>query len=158
MKKRKLFQLQKKKLFFTVHGDERRKLFFSMYVHVELIIFYFVFVLVLSCLVKFYLFLCCIIVPFLYYLFIYNKLFVTNIDIYKMSIPFRESPIVEDIVVWITLLFEFCYFVFWLFCLVVFTSINCKNVYSSSKPVNIQNTFYYLFYYVLLFCLHENTV
>ena len=82
---------------------KRRKLFFSVYVYVELIIFYFVFVLVLSCLVivtmVFYLFCVIINVPFLYYLLFYNKLFVTNIGIYKMSIPFRESSIVEGIVI-----------------------------------------------------------
>ena len=75
-----------------------------------------------------------------------------NIGIYKMSIPFRESSIVLER----TLLFH--YFVIWLICL-LFDRQQTRNVYSSSKPVNIKKknvcALTVLFFVI---CLHEMTL
>ena len=73
-----------------------------------------------------------------------------TIDIYKMSIPFRESSfvLIADIVIWFYLWFD--YFVIWFICL-LFNRQQTRNLYSSSKPVNIKIPFAFWLYFFLLF-------
>ena len=130
---------------------EKRKLFFSVYVYVEFIIFYFLFVLVLSCLVivimVFFTFVV-LLFMFPFYIicfFIINclLLILTSTKCLFHSVSPQSWRILSF---WINLLFDFCYLVY-LF--IVFTSINFKNVYSSSKPVNIKILFVICF---IVFC------
>ena len=133
-KKRKLFQFTK------------RKLFFFLYVYVvcvELIIFLFrirfsVFCFVIS-LILLYLFrIITISVPFFYIIYCFViiclllMLISTNYVFHSVSLQSLRILLFD-----LNLLFEIC--------LLFFTSINFKVVYSSSKPVNIKIPFVFCF-------------
>ena len=117
-----------------------RKLLFSVYVYVELNIFYFVFVLVLSCLVIVIMVFYLLLIMFPFYImcrFMINYLLLILTST-KCLFHSASPQSWRILLFWINLLFEFCYLIYLFF---VFTSINFKNVYSSSKPVNIKILF-----------------